>query len=189
SRDMINIMSSSMLLSLLEKLPGRELKFAPGEAVFHLGGPVKSLHLVRSGTIHLARYQDNGSALFLQKAEQGAILAEASLYSAHYHCGAVAETYSVTWAISQDEMARNILGNPILADAWSRHLAHEVQRARLHSEILSLKTVAARLNAWIDWHGALPEKGLWSSVAYQIGVSPEALYREIAKRRKSMPGT
>lgn len=184
---MIDIMSSSSLFSLLEGLNGRECTFAAGELVFHFDSPVKTIHIVRSGLIHLVRYQDDGSTLFLQRAAQGSILAEASLYSARYHCGAVAESISVTWAISRNELVRSISDSPSLADAWSRHLAHEVQRARLHAEILSLKTVAARLNAWTAWHGALPEKGLWSSVAHQISVSPEALYREIAKRRKSMP--
>jgi hypothetical protein len=75
----------------------------------------------------------------------------------------------------------------VLCEAWARHLAHEVQKARLHAEILSLKTVAARIDSWTDWHGALPEKGRWVTVAQQIGVSPEALYREMAKRRKHRP--
>jgi hypothetical protein len=30
----------------------------------------------------------------------------------------------------------------------------------------------------------LPPKGEWKSVAEQIGVSPEALYRELSRRRK-----
>jgi len=70
--------------------------------------------------------------------------------------------------------------------AWSAHLATEVQRARLHAEIVSLTTVAARLNAWLAWNGPLPEKGEWSAVAEQIGVSPEALYRELARRRGNL---
>jgi hypothetical protein len=44
--------------------------------------------------------------------------------------------------------------------------------------------VAERLDAWIAWNdGNSPEKGEWKLVANQIGVSPEALYREIGKRR------
>jgi len=35
------------------------------------------------------------------------------------------------------------------------------------------------------WNNAkLPPKGEWRNLANQIGVSPEALYREIAKRRQ-----
>ena len=71
-----------------------------------------------------------------------------------------------------------------LGNVWASYLARELQRARLRSEILSLKTVAQRLDAWIGWNGGRPpEKGEWKFVASQIGVSPEALYREIAKRR------
>lgn len=65
----------------------------------------------------------------------------------------------------------------------------ELQNARLHAEILSLKTVAQRLDAWMTWKdGVFPRKGEWKTIASQLGVSPEALYREIAKRRRRMPG-
>jgi CRP-like cAMP-binding protein len=70
------------------------------------------------------------------------------------------------------------------SNVWSNYLAQELQRSRLRSEILSLKTVAARLEAWIAWNGGnAPEKGEWKLLAGEIGVSPEALYRELAKRR------
>jgi hypothetical protein len=49
---------------------------------------------------------------------------------------------------------------------------------------LSLKTVAERLEGWLIWRGGgLPPKGAWKDIAAEIGVSPEALYRELAKRR------
>jgi CRP-like cAMP-binding protein len=70
------------------------------------------------------------------------------------------------------------------ARAWARHLAQEVQRARAQAEILSLKTVAERVDAWITLNDdALPPKGYWHQVASEIGITPEALYRELARRR------
>jgi hypothetical protein len=58
----------------------------------------------------------------------------------------------------------------------------------LRAEILSLKTVSARLDAWMDWNGGvLPNKGEWKLVAGEISVSPEALYRELGRRRDRMP--
>jgi len=40
------------------------------------------------------------------------------------------------------------------------------------------------LDAWIAGNGGdFPPRGEWKLIAGQIGVSPEALYREIAKRR------
>jgi CRP-like cAMP-binding protein len=73
--------------------------------------------------------------------------------------------------------------NPNLALAFVRRLAHELQNARFQAEVLSMKTVAARLDGWIAWRGSLPPKGKWIGLAAELGVSPEALYREIAKRR------
>jgi CRP-like cAMP-binding protein len=69
--------------------------------------------------------------------------------------------------------------NPDLARASARHLAIEVQRARVQSP----RTVAERVDAWITLHdNALPPKGNWQQLASEIGVTPEPLYRELARR-------
>jgi CRP/FNR family transcriptional regulator, dissimilatory nitrate respiration regulator len=60
------------------------------------------------------------------------------------------------------------------------HLGKEVRSARLRAEILTLKTVAERLDAWLADRETLPDKGRWKVAAHEIGTSPEAFYREIA---------
>jgi CRP-like cAMP-binding protein len=160
------------------------MRYSAGDAVFRIQDQVQSLHVICEGRVHLVRHQADGSKLILQRADAAAVLAEASLYSPHYHCDAIAETDSLTWAISRTELRSHLQQNSTLSEAWSRHLAHEVQKARLHAEILSLRTVAARVDSWIGWYGSLPEKGHLATVAQQIGISPEAFYRELAKRRK-----
>jgi hypothetical protein len=42
--------------------------------------------------------------------------------------------------------------------------------------------VAARLDAWLTLK-RLPPKGEWGALADDIGVTREALYRELARRR------
>jgi CRP-like cAMP-binding protein len=172
----------------LKGLNGRERAFAAGEPVFHLGDAVQFVHAVRRGVVHLVRVHEDGTSLILQRAGPGSILAEASVYSAVYYCDARAETSAVTLAVARNVLRRRLVQNPDYAEAWGRRLAHEVQRARLQAEILSLKTVAARLSSWVAWNGSLPCKGQWSNLAQEIGVSPEALYREIARRRKLAAG-
>lgn len=179
---MIAIMSDAVLPLLLQ-LPGRTRTFAAGEALFRVGDPVRNLHVVREGQVHLVRHQIDGVALILQRASAGDVLAEASLHSRNYHCDAVAERNSLAWSIRKRDFQERLRTDKALSEAWSQHLAHEVQKARLHAEILSLKTVAARVDSWVAWNGTLPERGHWATVAEQIGVSPEALYRELAKRR------
>jgi CRP/FNR family transcriptional regulator, dissimilatory nitrate respiration regulator len=180
---MIAIMSEGFE-SQLGEIRGREMTFAPGQHLFHLSDQVKVIHLVLEGAIQLLRHQADGSLLVLQRAGPGAIVAEASLYSNSYHCDAIALVATRTIGFPKKAIRARLTTNPKFAEAWARHLAHEVQRARLQAEILSLKTVAARFDAWIAWNDDVePHKGEWKVIADQIGVSPEALYRELAKRR------
>lgn len=177
---MIMVMSQE-LDSLFKGLPGRKCAFDAGAMVFTLGDPVRFVHFLREGAIHLERRQQDGAALILQRASPGSILAEASVYSDSYHCDARAEIHSVTWTVARTDLHRRLEDSPGDGLIWARHLATEVQRARLQAEILALKTVKGRLSAWMTWNGDLPEKGQWRRVANEIGVSAEALYRELAK--------
>jgi CRP-like cAMP-binding protein len=179
---MILIMFEDMA-PFLKTLSQRDFAFEAGNAVFHLGDPVKLIHFVRSGVIHLIRHQPDGASLVLQRAGPGSILAEASMFSDRYHCDARAITAARTFAISRTDLRHRISTDGAFAQMWASRLAGDVQQARLQAEILSMKTVAARLDAWLGWHGSMPNKGEWAVLAAEIGVSPPALYREIAKRR------
>lgn len=180
---MIEIMSKT-LLELLRSLPARTGTFAAGKYVFRQGDTVRTLHHVLEGEVHLARLQPSGEQLVLQRARSGAILAEASLFSGRYHCDAFTVVQTRTLAIDKSAMRTALDESPKLAACWAEYLAHEVQKTRLRAEILSLRTVADRLDAWIAAHdGRQPIKGEWITVAAEIGTSAEALYREKARRR------
>ena len=179
---MIAIMSDE-ILDLLAPLAPRPRRYRAQAAVFRLGDEVRAVHLVRSGLIHLVRHRPDGAPLVLQRARAGAILAEASVFAASYHCDGVAITDAETLSVPRAALRQRIITDGGFAEAWARRLGREVQRARLQVEILALRTVAARLDAWLGWHEALPPRGEWVGLAAEIGVSPEALYREMARRR------
>lgn len=168
---------------LLKSSAARKRSFGAGEYLFHLGEPVAALFVVLEGEIHLVRHQEHGGAIVLQQAGPGDVLAEASLFSDCYHCDAIARTSATVRSSPKRELLSRLRTEPEFAEAWAAHLAREIQSTRFRSEILSLTKVALRLDAWLAWHGKLPPKGEWVQLAHQIGVSPEALYREIAKRR------
>ena len=181
---MITIMSTS-LFDLLQDCEGRELSADAGGYVFHAGDPVTMLYVVVEGEVRLIRHQMNGGLQVLQRAGPGTVLAEASLFSSVYHCDAVAEGPARLMVFTVREIKRRFRTDPEFAEAWAVHLGREVQTARFRSEVVALRMVAARLDAWLAWHGeSIPPKGAWKQLADQIGVTPEALYREMAKRRR-----
>ena len=166
----------------LDGIPTRRRALRDGETLFRRGDPVRHLYAVRQGEVRLVRHQPHGAALILHRARAGAVLAEASLFSPTYHCDAVAAgDADLDMAALAD--VRDRLRDPAFAERWAACLAAELQRTRIRAEILSIRTVADRLDAWLAFNGALPDKGGWASVASEIGTSPEALYRELARRR------
>ena len=69
--------------------------------------------------------------------------------------------------------------------AWAAALSQQLLAARKRAELVSLRTVGERLDAWLAWNErGMPAKGGWKDVAEEIGVSPEALYREMSTRRR-----
>ncbi|MCJ9428164.1 Crp/Fnr family transcriptional regulator [Kordiimonas marina] len=185
---MILIMLHDIIPSLLS-MQDRELSLAPDQCLFRQGEAAGALHVVLTGQLNLVRRQEDGSTLILQRPGPGEILAEASLFSAHYHCDGVATTAASVAHIPKRALLGRFRADPDFAEGLTAHLARTVQNARLRSEILSLRTVSARLDTWQGWYGQLPPKGEWRQLADEIGVSPEALYREMAKRQKRVDTT
>ncbi|WP_333835309.1 Crp/Fnr family transcriptional regulator [Rubrimonas sp.] len=157
---------------------------AGGAWLFHPGDPVRRMHLVTEGTVALSRVTGTGAPVTLQRARAGQVLAEASAYAAVYHCGACAVAPTMMRALPVARFLARLAQDPELAQAWAAHLAYAVQAARLLAEIRTLRTVAERLDAWLGEDGSLPPKGAWQQVAAELGVTREALYRELARRRE-----
>lgn len=100
-----------------------------------------------------------------------------------YHCDATATRESSVSLLPVKIFSCRLRNDPDLSEAWAAHLARSVQRARMIAELRTLRTVAERLDAWLGEGSELPRKGLWQQLSRELGVSPEALYRELARRR------
>lgn len=182
---MIGIMLENFIEQLIARADKRRT-LDQGTYLFHQGDPVSSVFVVDDGLIELSRHQRDGTLIVLQRATCQMVVAEASVYSETYHCAAVVELPSRIFELPKAAFLKHLREDEEFSNLWAAHLAREVQSARYRSEILSRKTVAERLDGWLAWQGnKLPLKGQWKSIAVQIGVSPEALYREFAKRRKA----
>ncbi len=175
---------SNVLLEQLLRLTIRRHALDQGAYLFHRDDPVEWMFVIEEGRVELVRPQPDGNPITLQRAGQNTVLAEASLYSVAYHCDGIASLPSVAAAISKQAVLARLRSDAEFSRLWAEHLAKEMQKSRYRSEIMSRRTVAERLDAWLDLHdGAMQPKGEWKAVAAEIGVSPEAFYRELSKRR------
>lgn len=156
--------------------------------MFLTGQSVKMIFMLRAGRVQLQRHTAHGARLILQNAGPDTVLAEASAFSETYHCDAVVTEPATLAALPKPVFIAALRDDPDLALAWSAMLARSVQAARVRAEIRSLPKVAERLDAWLQEGNRLPDKGQWQDVASELGVSREALYRELARRRKGMAG-
>lgn len=159
----------------------------PDAYLFHAGDPVRFVHLIEDGAVHLERAQINGQVMCFQRARADDVLAEASIYAEAYHCDARVVEPARLRRLPVERLIKRLGAEPQLSRAWQARLARTVQTTRLLAEIRGLKTVEQRLDAWLDQNGTLPTKGHWQNLAQELAVSPEAFYREIARRRARKP--
>ncbi|MEJ6389790.1 Crp/Fnr family transcriptional regulator [Gymnodinialimonas sp. 2307UL20-7] len=165
---------------IFDEAPLRTLE--QGAVLFRQEDRVKFMYLVRKGAVALERPMQDGTALTLHIATAGNALAEASLFAETYHCDAVVRTSAEVTVVRRPDFLSALRDEPGAALSLIETHAREVQVQRARIEILRLRRVSERLDAWLELHGE-PEKGEWIKVADQIGVSPPALYRELARRR------
>lgn len=179
---MIAIMSE--LIDALTPLLGTEIDVGAGAVLFRQGDAPRHYHVVRTGCVHLVRWGQDGTSAVMQRASDGSVLAESSVFAAAYHCDAVAIADSRLARADINEVRSALEREPALLRLLAQHFGREVHRMRARVELLSRRTVADRLDGWLALNGGrLPERGQWRTVAEDIGVSPEAFYRELQQRR------
>jgi CRP-like cAMP-binding protein len=182
---MIAIMSS--FIEQLGPLLTRRIEAAAGTSLFRQGQPVRDWYVVRRGCVQLVRYGEDGAAAVMQRAAEGELLAESSIFSPAYHCDGVVVSDALLDRADMTQVRRALHADPEFLRQFAQHLAREVQRTRSRVEILTRKTVAARLDGWLTLNdGRLPECGSWRALAEDIQVSPEAFYREVKRRRERL---
>ncbi len=155
--------------------------FAKGEFLFHLGAKPLSMFYIVSGESVLSRVSSHGESTILQRCK-GGFVSEASLLVDHYHCDAQATHAGM--AISLPIIAlRAALTDPGFALKWVQLLSREIMRLRTQSERLGLKSIRSKLIHLIETEGksgVLSLQSDFKSLATEIGVTHEALYRTIS---------
>ena len=160
--------------------------FQPGQTLFTRGRAPTQVFWVEAGEVCLQRVARGGQPLLLQRVHQG-FVAEASLQAARYHCDAVAARASTVWGFPRARLLEAMRESPQLALWWASRLAEQLRVARLRCERLSLKGAGERIVHAIETEGAggvLVLAGTRRQWAEELALTPEALYRSLARLRR-----
>jgi len=178
---------------LAELLPGvlharcQTTTYNKGDTLFVVGDKPQAMFFVASGEVVLQRIGLRGDAVVLQRASLG-FLAEASLQSVQYHCDARVVARAQITRVAMADIQSALAADPAFAQRWIHMQSRELKRLRLQCERLSLNRVEDRLLHLIETEGNqgyLPINAGLKSLAGQLGVTHEALYRCVASLEKA----
>ena len=153
--------------------------------LFHHGDAPKVLFYIVSGEAILTRVSPLGEPIILQRCPLG-FLSEASLLADNYHCDAIATRSGQAITLPVNAL-RRALTDANFSLKWVQLLSQEIMRLRTQSERLSLKNVRSKLIHLISTQGhagIYPFQSDLKSIAAEIGVTHEALYRTMATLEK-----
>ena len=181
--------TSTLDQRLLDLLPSsilaecEELHLRKGERLFAKGQRPRYLFWVHTGQVVLERATAHGTSVVLQRTHQG-FVSEASLQSPRYHCDAVVVVDAHITRVPVPALMQALTDDPTFALRWIAMLNQEVRRLRLQCERLNLKGVQARVLHWLETEGkggCCAVSAGYKSLAAELGVSHEALYRALAE--------
>lgn len=158
-----------------------------GELLFKQGKKPTRMLFVTRGEVVLQRLGRQGESVVLQRTRHG-FVGEASLESARYHCDAVVTMSGVVIAIPIASIKRALATDSGFASRWIAMLNQEVKRLRAQCERLSMRGIKERLLHLIEIEGRdgrMPLGSGLKSMAAELGVTHEALYRAVAELEKN----
>lgn len=159
--------------------------FEKGDYLFHQGKKPEYMFFIVSGEAVLTRISSHGEPTILQRCK-GGFVSEASLLVAAYHCDAIA-THNGQAITLPIKSLREALADSKFSMKWVQLLSKEIMRLRTQSERLGLKDIRSKLIHLIETEGkqgVLTLQSDFKSMASEIGVTHEALYRAIATLEK-----
>lgn len=159
--------------------------FEKGDYLFHQSKKPEYMFFIVSGEAVLTRISSHGEPTILQRCK-GGVVSEASLLVDAYHCDAIA-THNGQAITLPIKSLRDALADSKFSMKWVQLLSKEIMRLRTQSERLGLKDIRSKLIHLIETEGkqgVLILQSDFKSMASEIGVTHEALYRAIATLEK-----
>lgn len=155
---------------------------ARGKVLFRAGDSVSYFFLLQSGEIHLARPLSHGESLAIHRIMPGSVVAEASLFSNHYHCDALVARDSNLLCYNRKRVQEMLCTQAGFAERLCAHLSGEIQSLRTRLELANIKSADERVLTWVRLNANLSRLDIdrpLKSIASELGLAHETLYRSL----------
>jgi CRP-like cAMP-binding protein len=173
--------------ALRERWRSRDL--VAGERLFRQGDKAVAIFEIERGRLQLIRHTVDSHRVILHTARAGELFAEAALFSAAYHCDAVAASAARVRVYPKRDLLAAFRADPRAAERFMAILARQIHVLRARLEERNIRSARERLLHHIALHAAadgraMPLEGTLADLAAEIGLTPEALYRTLAGLEK-----
>lgn len=178
-------MAIAFFEKITDKLSHKRLTLAKGESLFKQKDDVANIFYIKSGRVQLTRNTIDGTSVILHTGQQGETIAEASLFSDHYHCSAIATLPSQIHYINKNKLLNHLEENPSDMQELLSVLASQVRDLRAINEIKNIRSANERILTFIR-NNVNNEKVMvldssLKDIAHKIGLTHETFYRELKK--------
>lgn len=167
---------------------GRLHRLTAGESLFRQGDTARAIYQVAEGRVRLIRQSPDTRIIALHTARAGELFAEASLFSATYHCDAVAAVDSRVWSYSKKPLLAAFRRDDEPAFRFMATLAGQIQSLRAQLEERNIRSARERVLHHLARVGGNSRRvtldGTLMDFAQEIGLTHEALYRTLAALEK-----
>lgn len=162
----------------------RVRRLSAGTCLFRQGDRSFGIFRLISGRISLLRLTPDGVEVPMHTVRPGELFAEASIFSVHYHCDAMATSDCEVLVYPKDELTRQLKENQDALWAFTAELARHVHGLRTRLEVRQIRSAPERvlqsLRLRCDASGRWKIDGTLKRYADEIGLTHEALYRALA---------
>jgi CRP/FNR family transcriptional regulator, dissimilatory nitrate respiration regulator len=121
----------------------------------------------------------------MHTARPGELFAEASIFSTHYHCDAIAMQDCEVLVYQKADLIRRLKEDQEAMWAFTAELAQRIQGLRTRLELRQTRSATERLLQYLrlkgDASGTWRPEGPLKQLAEEVGLTHEALYRALAK--------
>jgi CRP-like cAMP-binding protein len=154
----------------------RTIDMQKSDVLFHQNQPTSGLYRVVCGCVTLQRTGMGGDVLTLHRAMSGGFFAEASVFSATYHCDAICTEAGRVVKIAKADIVSTLQSDPAFAEGFTRLLAVQVQQYCAHIEMLAIPSAKERILVAVQagyFDASVTE------LASRINLTHEACYRAL----------